>query len=334
MQPYGPSNTKCVSTALTPGQALYIDLYNGQKKCFKLRWDKHLVLAVLGGYLVAIFSHCATAIYVILTANGANPGWAMVIFSIVFSTALTAIVLTGADLLTSNMFYSSLISFDMAGHKSMKVDVGGGITVLRLIKYIGTSFIGNFIGAAVIGVTLSKITNVNIGSAHTGICYLSEKKAVLGPLEQFARGILANTCIVIATHAINLASSVEGKIAAMLAPVLAFCVGGGEHVVANMFIVFMGYFHGECDMEVLTPLAITQNIGMAFLGNFAAAIFFAAILTHSVMLDGKIGEKYDLGGEEFPIHVRNFSEMSGKDLFLAHSEETEIPDDTVSVGLW
>jgi len=322
MQPYGPSNTKNVSTVLAPGQALYIDLYNGHKKWFKMRWDKHFILAILGGYWVGIFSHCATTIHTILTENGANPGWSLFVFGLIFSTALTSIVLTGADLLTSNMFYSSLMSIDMIGPKGMKVDVGGFMSCLRLIKYIGTSFIGNFIGAGVIGVGLSYMTNIDI---QTGICYMSKKKTSLSALEILSRGIVANTCIIIATHAINIANSVEGKVAAMLMPVLAFCIGGGEHVVANMFLVTGGYTHG---CEKVTALKCLKNLSFAFWGNFIAAFFVALMLSYGINPDGKVGEKYELGGEEYPIHtVRTFNDKVAKDLFLAQSEETDLPDD-------
>jgi len=316
---FEPTPLKKVTTLLDPHEAIWVELHNGYKKWFSLSWHKHLGMAVMGGFWVGLYSHCATTIYQNLVDHGANPGYALVVFGWIFSTALMSIIVTGSDLLTSNMFYTSLLTLDMISRKIFRSEVKWWKKALLWLKYIGTSFVGNYIGCGGIALVISWGTQ--LGNDETS-CYLSEKKAHPEWWIIFLRAIVANVCICIATHFINSAQSMEGKCISSVTPVIAFCVGGGEHVVANMYLVTAGFFF-NCDIDFGQ---LCKNIGMAFLGNYFAAFFVAFLVYFYCLPNGKFGQEYEVGGAQHPANLKRLFSHTASGII--NSDSKALPDIT------
>jgi len=317
---FEPTPLKKVQTVLEPQEALWIELHTGYKKWFQLTFFKHIGMAVMGGFWVGLYSHCATTIYQNLVSHGANSGYALIIFGWIFNTALMSIIVTGADLLTSNMFYTSLLTVDMFSRKIFRSDVVVWKKILLWAKYIGTSFLGNYIGCGGIALAISYGTQLD---NRDTTCYLSEKKANAEWWVIFLRAIFANVCIVIATHFINSAQSMEGKCLSSITPVIAFCVGGGEHVVANMFLVTAGLTPTPaCN---ITWSALCKNIGMAFLGNYFAAFFVAVLVYFYCLPSGKFGQEYETGGQQHPANLKRLFSRTASEQFTVSEYGGQLP---------
>lgn len=167
-----------------------------------------------------------------------------------FPTGLSAIVLTGAELVTS--------SFSTVGGAWMsdRFDGKHGKAAFNLIHV----YFVNLLGAlAVMGLAYGSGT-----LDPSRVAALADKKAHLSAGAAIARGVVCNWLVSLAVHLSFSAQDAAGKILALWPPIAAFVAVGGEHCVANMFYLPLGIAMGA---ETNVGEAIVRNLLPVTFGN-------------------------------------------------------------------
>ena len=214
--------------------------------------------AVLGGAFLGVGGLLATVV-----AGGAvglgesDPGLQKLLFGAVFPLGFIAVVLTGADLFTSNC-----ATFLVAWYRR-------SLSVGAVLRTWVLSYTGNFVGSVAVAGLLGIATGIYVAGADATV-FLHEVAA--GKLdhtlvETLARGIGANLLVCIAAWQAYSAQDTVGKMAGIWLPVMGFVALGMEHSVANMFFIPAAIFSGldaswaDFLMGNLLPATIGNIIG-------------------------------------------------------------------------
>ena len=221
--------------------------------------------AVLGGAFLGLGGLLATVV-----AGGAvelgesNPGLQKFVFGAVFPLGFIAVVLTGADLFTSNC-----ATFLVAWYRRSL----GAAAVLRRWTL---SYLGNFAGAVAAAALLGIATGIYVAGADATV-YLHE--VVAGKLdhsvvETLARGIGANLLVCIAAWQAYSAGDTVGKMVGIWFPVMGFVALGMEHSIANMFFVPAAILSG---LDATWAEFLLGNLLPATIGNIIGGGVFIGL---------------------------------------------------------
>lgn len=203
-----------------------------------------------------------------------------------FPIGLVMIVLTGADLFTSNiMFMTTAFLHRRVGIKDV------------LINWV-VSFIGNLAGslffmAIIIGYG-GVLTDIESYKQET-VTYAEQKIQELGWQQIFLRGIGANWLVCMAVFLSISAREISSKIIAIWFPTATFVALALDHVVANMFFIPMGIWNGApfgvgyYIWKSMIPTALGNMIGG---GLFVGGMYWYLYLTG----EGDVDVSFDMGG--------------------------------------
>ena len=228
--------------------------------------------ALVGGFLAGAYIAFG-GLLAIVVSSGLDPktwgGLTTLFTGLVFSLGLILVVVGGADLLTGNMATIPLAVFDR------KVKVGA-----MLLNWLWVA-IGNLAGSLFVAYVLADKTGVikqgadgTAGAAWTRLGALTMGKAVTEThSEQFLRAVGCNWLVCLAVWLAFAATSVSGKILAIIFPITAFVALGFDHVVANMFFLPLAVFEGAGHVTFANTV---ENLIFAFLGNAVGAGLFVA----------------------------------------------------------
>ena len=169
------------------------------------------------------------------------------------------IVLTGTDLLTSNMLYGT-IPF-LTKQKQAVTDY---------IKLNGVSFCGNLAASCAFAAAASYVLFPCGSAAAQYAAALAAKKCSLPASHLLIKGIGANWLVNLAVFQASTATTTGSKIAAVWFPVTAFVALGLEHSVANMFTIPLGILSGA---DIAWADALCQ-ISIVTAGNAVGAGLF------------------------------------------------------------
>src|SRR6266705_2475401 len=137
----------------------------------------------------------------------------------------------GAELFTGN----NLIVMTVASRK---------VTIRRLVRNWGLVYVGNFVGAmsVVLTIVASDWWRLDDGALGVSAVGIAAQKAALPFGTAFVRGILANALVCLAVWLATGGRSVVDKVFAIVPPIAAFVAAGFEHSVANMYFIPVGLF--------------------------------------------------------------------------------------------
>jgi formate/nitrite transporter len=195
------------------------------------------------------------------------PGAHALLCGMVFPIGLVMLVMTGADLLTSNMMYATM-PFIHAGLGEFNKQV-----VLDVCRYSLISLLGNFI--ACISIAAVFATTYGVGSVATFASGIAVAKTSSPFLVAFWKGIFANWLVNIAVLMQASTSNVVGKVILIWIPISTFVTLGFEHCVANMFLIPFGIFSGA---DVAWSAFFLGNLFPVILGNFVGAAMMVSLL--------------------------------------------------------
>lgn len=217
-------------------------------------WFHTLLLGFLGGVWVGFSGTMSIGL-----AGGVDPYihklvpiFGKLAISLTFPIALVLILVAGGELVTGNVMIMSL------GILSRQV------TPLQVVKNIGCSYLGNFLGATVIAIAFVGTGVFNMEPWSSYILYLTHSK-IYAPVEQlFLRAILCNFVVCAAVVVTYAAEDISGKIISVYTIIMIFVLSGWEHIVANMFYLQAGVFYQE-----ILPLQTnyTSNYGDLIVRN-------------------------------------------------------------------
>ncbi len=228
--------------------------------------------AIVGGFLAGAYIGFG-ALLAVVGSSGLDPktwgGITTLITGLTFSLGLVLVVIGGAELLTGNMALVPLAVFAKR------------VTVAKMAMNFLWVTIGNLVGSLFVAYVLADKTGVvakgakgTAGAAWTRLDAIAMSKGITEThMEQFLRAIGCNWLVCLAIWLALAATSVGGKILAIVFPITAFVAMGFDHVVANMFFLPLALFENAGGITLGDTVI---NLVLAFLGNAIGAALFVA----------------------------------------------------------
>lgn len=216
----------------------------------KHKANKTFVILLVQGILAGLYISIGAIGYLKLASSIADPGLGAFLGALVFPLGIIAIILMQAELYTSD----SMVMIAVYAGRT-KID--------KIIRILVLILFSNLIGAIATAYMTyaSKIFNENV------MAFVIEKAIhkVNMPFGQLL--ISAILCNIIVSTGVCLAYSCREEISKVVVVWLAitvFVLSGTEHVVANMYYLFIAYFGGAN----ISIIDISYNLSVAALGNF------------------------------------------------------------------
>jgi formate/nitrite transporter len=236
------------------GRALLALREAGFDKGSKDAWSL-LLSSVMAGFYIAI----GAAVFVRAQALGSGP----LVGALLFPAGLSFVVLTGCDLLTSNMMFGllPLLSGDRrrtgSGHLSAHA------------RLLALSLVGNAAGCALVAAALAASLDPDLAVLGP----LASKKTSLSALAVLAKAVAANWLVNLAVFQSAQAEEPAHKVALIWLPIASFVLLGLEHSVANFFLLPAALLAGA---PVSWPDVVLGNLLPCLAGNQLGAALFAA----------------------------------------------------------
>ena len=270
--------------AFTPQQTVELVSRIGTKKA-GTRLDKLFVNSLLVGPLLGF--GCA----VTLSTEAAPwfqtnaPGLIRTIAATYFPIGLVMIVLSGADLFTSNIMFTTAALLERR------------ISIVQVFKINVVSFFGNLAGTLFFMAIVTGYGGVfSLPAYKEAVFTLATQKMVLPEWHQIMlRAIGANWLVCFAVFISISAREIASKIIAIWFPTATFVALGLDHVIANMYFIPTAIFYGH--PIITTSFYIWKSLIPTLIGNiiggglFVAAAYWYLYLTGegSVQVDFNIG---------------------------------------------
>lgn len=184
----------------------------------------------------------------------------------VFPIGLVAIILTGAELVTSNM------CIFMMAHVKRKVPWYAGIVNVSVVT------LGNLIGSLIIAGLIGKSSGVFSSNPYRAYVISFATTKIVTPTWGMilVRGIGCNFLVCIAVYQATTSREVIGKIVGAYLPIFIFVALAMDHVVANMLFIPLALMLGA---NFGTGFYIWKSFIPSFIGNLIGAAFFAIPMT-------------------------------------------------------
>lgn len=244
----------------TPSEVTALAVAAGETKA-RTSPPKALVGGFLAGAYIAFGALVAT-----VTSAGLSPdnGIITLVTGLTFSLGLILVVVAGADLLTGNMALVPMAAF------------AGRVSVVQLLLNWLWVTIGNLVGSLFVAWLLADQTGLfakgSINFDRLGKI-ASGKGITETHWEQFVRAIGCNWLVCLAVFIALAATTIDGKILAIVFPITAFVALGFDHVVANMFFLPAAMMVGAGGLSLGDTVL---NLVFAFLGNMVGAGVFVS----------------------------------------------------------
>ncbi|KAI0475574.1 Formate/nitrite transporter [Xylariaceae sp. FL0804] len=262
--------------AFTPAQTTELMSRIGCKKA-KMRLDKLWFNSIFGGMLLGFGCSLSliseTAPW--FTTNA--PGLIRVIGACFFPVGLIMIVLTGADLITSNIMFMATAVLNRR------------CTIKDLAINWVFSFFGNLAGMLFFTFILQAYAGTWDAEPYRSTAIkFSTTKAVTPEWHQiFLRGIGCNWLVCMAVFLGISAREIFSKIVAIWLPVMTFVALGMDHVVANMYFIPLGIWLGN--PEITVGYYIYKSLIPSLIGNIVGGVLFMSLPYWYFYLSGSEG---------------------------------------------
>jgi len=255
-----------VTENLTPHQTLTKIAETGMKRGNRSNLSI-LLSAMIGG------AELSVAGLLLLKVGGGSlilcetvPGLHALLCGIVFPIGLVMIIMTGADLVTSNMMYATLPFL----RKRPEINK---LIVIDICRYVGISYMGNLIACVLFAAIVS--TSYGLGGMATFASTIAVTKTSSPFLVALWKGVLANWLVNIAVLMSTSTNNYFAKVALIWIPISTFVTLGFEHCVANMFLIPFGIFSGA---PVLWSQFFFSNLLPVTIGNFIGASILVSLM--------------------------------------------------------
>lgn len=204
------------------------------------------VSSALAGAFIALGSVVFLSTGGALTAAGY--GGAKFLAGLVFSAALSLVVMAGSDLFTGS---------------NLTVGLGllaGRVRPGQAFALWAACWLGNFAGSWLVAglYQLSGLAGQEAVAAY--LATVAAGKLAAGPCALFVKAVLCNFCVCLAVWCANKMKTESGKLIMIVWCILVFMLSGFEHSVANMSIL---------------GLALANGLGGATLGGYACNLLVA-----------------------------------------------------------
>ncbi|ARJ50556.1 formate/nitrite transporter family protein [Staphylococcus lutrae] len=235
---------------------------------------RYLLKSMMSGFLLAIVTVFMLAIKTQMA--GALPGVVNLMGAIAFSIALVFIVLTHAELLTSNFMYLTV------GLYYRTISFG------KTMWLFTVCFIGNILGAFVLFI-LMYFTKVMTPEMINYLSATVDSKTIASTWHAILiKAIFANFFINIGIYVSMQYKEGLAKAFFIASGVIIFFFMAYEHVVYNagLFVGMLFY-----NFEGMSWLHVVKNIVFAFIGNYIGGGLFVGLVFAYLNGSRRIGQK-------------------------------------------
>ena len=237
-----------------------------------------LLKAILLGIMAGLFIGMGGMMLTLVLSDATIPFIAQrLLGGLSFCIGLLLVILAGAELFTGNVL---IIMATLSGKVSWKA------FIKNLVIIWIANFIGSLIAAAI--VFYANVGALNSGAVGDVFINLAATKVTIPPLTMFVKAILCNFLVCLAVWMASAGRTLADKFFAILFPITAFVAAGGEHSIANMFFLPLGFFQklaGGAVSEAAIAAAdkidvvgIFYNLGMVTLGNLVGGIVLVGLM--------------------------------------------------------
>lgn len=175
------------------------------------------------------------------------------IYGMLFPVAFIAIIWTGAELFTGNTMTMLVCILERR------------IKVYHLVLNWLSSLFGNWLGALFVAYFLSYLTgSLDDTNVQYFLFSAAKDKTAYSFGSCFLRAVGCNAFVCLAVWFVIATDDGAGKIMALWFPILAFCVGGYEHIIANFYTLQAALIAGA---PVSLGNVIVKNFIPTLLGN-------------------------------------------------------------------
>lgn len=224
---------------------------------------KYLVSSAFAGLYVGI------GILLIFTIGGlltdAGSPMTKIVMGLSFAIALSLVIMTGTELFTGNNMVMS------AGM------LNKGVSIKDTSKIWAYSWVGNLIGALVLGIIFVGTGLVDKGPVAE-FANTAASKASMPFTALFFRGILCNILVCVSVLCSFRTNSDTAKIIMIFLCLFAFITSGFEHSVANMTIYSVSLFSPA--ISTVTIGGAIYNLVAVTLGNIVGGALFMGLGTY------------------------------------------------------
>lgn len=237
---------------------------HGRYRLDVLNSARVFALAMLAGSFITTGALLA----LLLAAGTRNEGMVRLIEGFGFSAGFFFVILSGAVLFTeTNVVLPAVL-------------LGNGRQVFRVLRFWALAWLGNLVGAVVIGRLMAFAIDLSPGTAALLGEVVAAKMVATGqgPAAWWSvvvSGILANWLVGMAAFFATMGRTIVGKYIPVLLAVTAFVAAGFQHSPANMgFFSLESAFAGGFDWGS----ALAWNLAPAGLGNVVGGGIAVAVL--------------------------------------------------------
>lgn len=226
----------------------------------------YFVAALVAGMFISFGSFVAFTLGQVISAGDAAP-WTKPVQAFAFASALSLVVMAGAELFTGNNFVMSAAS--------LRKKVTWGDTIKLWIF----CWIGNLIGSLIcVGIfQLTGIPTAGEGEVAAYFTQVSVGKVGYAPLPLLARAVFCNILVCLAVWCGTKLKSESGKLIMIFWCIFVFMVCGFEHSIANMSIEGVALANGG-----ITIGQYCYSVLLATVGNMIGAIVFVTLPYHLI----------------------------------------------------
>jgi formate/nitrite transporter FocA (FNT family) len=215
-----------------------------------------------------VFGTLTPANRVVLT--GAVAPW---LAGLVFPIGFIAISVVGGDLFATNSFYFGVAMLERK------------VGVLQSISRIVISWIGNFVGCALVAIFMTYLTQPFGADPQA---FLEEQLAIrvlVGWGIAFFRGVGAMALLSFATTMAAASTEVVSKIAGVYLPAVAFTALRYELAIVNMYLIILHLLYASSDPHL--GRLVYQNLIASSIGNIVGAMVAYALPYTFIYLTGR-----------------------------------------------
>ena len=223
----------------------------------------YFVSAMVAGMFISFGSFVAFTLGAVI--NGSNlAALTKVMQAFAFASALSLVVMAGAELFTGNNLVMSAASIRKA------------VTWADTVKLWIVCWIGNLVGS-LISVVAFHFSGVDTGATGEYFISISTTKVGLEPFPLLIRAILCNILVCLAVWCATKMKSESGKLIMIFWCIFVFMVCGFEHSIANMSILGVGVANGG-----ITIGQYCYSVLLATVGNMIGGVVFTALPYHVI----------------------------------------------------
>ena len=220
----------------------------------------YFMSAMVAGAFITLGGFVTFTLGSILTAGGCTITKVIMAFS--FASALSLVVMAGAELFTGNNFVMAAASFKKE------------VSWLDTLKLWVVCYLGNFVGAMIL-VALFQLGGCPLGSVGEYFATIAAGKMGGTASALFFKGMLCNMLVCLAVWCCTKMKTESGKLIMIFWCIYIFMACGFEHSIANMSVMAVGLLNGA-GVEGVSIAGYFHNLLWVTLGNVAGGALLVA----------------------------------------------------------